>query len=179
MLSVSITFGTVREFIEVSFGLDILVLACFVLLIIAEWHTGIKVDMKKRGNKFQSRKFGRMILKVGTYITILFILSTFASKTKSLDFIGFEFNPLGWLYYIFFTAIIFLLTISWLENLAHLGYKEAKGLVGIILRKSNKWFEFDGEKDGDRSFHNPNTPVDFGDSNNNHNDTGEDASVTY
>ena len=90
-----------------------------------------------------------MILKIGVYVGILFMLFTFANKTKTIDFIGFDVNPLGWLYYAVFVGITFQLVISYFENLGNLGYKEAKGLAGIVLRRFNKWFEFDGEKDGD------------------------------
>lgn len=144
----SLTLGTIREFIEVNLGLDIVVLGVFVFLIVAEWQTGMKVSVRK-GNKIKSRKIGRMILKIGVYITILFMLYTFAEKTKSIEFQGFEINPMGWLYYAVFVGITFQLVISYFENLGNLGYKEAKGLAGIVLRRFNKWFEFDGEKDGD------------------------------
>ena len=63
--------------------------------------------------------------------------------------LGLEINPFEWLYYVFFTGVIFQLIISYLENLASLGYNEAKGIIGIILRKYNKWFEFDGTKNAD------------------------------
>lgn len=146
----SITLGTIREFVEKTMGLDILVLGVFVFLIIAEWQTGLKVARKVKNEKIQSRKFGRMILKIGVYINILFSLHTLASRTKTLSFGDmFEINPFMWLYYTVFTAIMLQLVISYLENLGSLGYKEAKGLVGIILRKYNKWFEFDGQKDAD------------------------------
>jgi hypothetical protein len=149
LLAITFSFGTIREFIENAMGLDILVLACFVFLIIAEWQTGIKADMIRRKNKFSSRKAGRMILKIGVYIGILFVLYTFSSRTKKIEFVGFDINPLAWLYYVVFVAIIFQLAISYLENLGVLGYSEAKGIAGIVLRKYNKWFEFDGTKDGD------------------------------
>jgi hypothetical protein len=35
-------------------------------------------------------------------------------------------------------AIVFQLVISYLENLGNLGYKEAKGIAGIVLRRYNK-----------------------------------------
>ena len=145
----SISLGTFRELVKVSTGLDLLFWGAFVFLIIAEWQTGMKVDMLKRGNKFQSRKFGRMLLKIGVYFAILQMLFTFSVQTKTLEFIGFEINPLGWLYYVVIVAIVFQLFISWLENLGNLGYKEARGIAGIVLRRYNKWFEFDGTKDGD------------------------------
>lgn len=149
IILMTITLGTIREFIENLMGLDIFVLIGFVFLIVAEWQTGVKADMIKRKQKFQSRKVGRMILKIGVYNAILFILYIFSSKTKTLDFVGFEVNPMSWLYYMVFVMIIFQLVISYFENLGVLGYKEAGGISGMILRKYNKWFEFDGEKDGD------------------------------
>lgn len=145
----SISLGTFRELVKVSTGLDLLFWGAFVFLIIAEWQTGMKVDMLKRGNKFQSRKFGRMLLKIGVYFAILAMLFTFSVQTKTWEFIGFEINPIGWLYYVVIVAIVFQLFISWLENLGNLGYREARGIAGIVLRKYNKWFEFDGTKDGD------------------------------
>lgn len=149
VMLLSVVLGTVRELTEVYLGMDVLVLCCFVFLIMAEWWTGVKVDVIRRGNKFRSRKAGRMILKVGTYTAILFVLYTFSAKTEKLEFIGFEVNPMKWVYYVVFVWIIFQLLISWFENLSALGYKEMKGLVGILLRKGNKWFEFDGSKNGD------------------------------
>lgn len=150
IVTLSVILGTIREFTEVYLGLHILVLCCFVFLIVAEWLTGTKADIKIRGKKFESRKFGRMLLKVGVYVSILFVLFTFSSRTEKLDFFGiFDVNPFRWVYYIVFVGIFLQMLISWFENLAVLGYKEMNGIVGILLRKGNKWFEFDGTKDGD------------------------------
>lgn len=154
VIFITVTLGTIREFIESLMGLDIIVLLGFVFLIVAEWQTGIKADMLKRNQKFKSRKVARMILKIGVYIAILWVLYSFASKTQGIEFIGFEINPIGWLYYIVFVSIIFQLVISYFENLGVLGYREAGGIAGIILRKYNKWFEFDGTKDGDNFLNN-------------------------
>lgn len=148
-IAISLTLGTIREFIITSTGLDVIFWCVFVFLIIAEWQTGMKVDMIKRGNKFQSRKFGRMVLKIGVYIAILLALFALSETTKHKSFIGFDVNPLGWLYYVVMVAIVFQLVISYLENLGNLGYKEARGIAGIVLRKYNKWFEFEGDQNGD------------------------------
>ncbi len=139
--------GTIRTFIKDALGLDMIVFLAFVVLIIAEFQTGLKASMSKKGERFQSRKFGRMILKIGTYILIIWVLYSFSSKLFVPDFLGFEVNPFKWLYYMVFLMIVFQLFISWMENLAVLGYSEAKGILGIALRKFNKWFEFDGTKD--------------------------------
>ncbi|MBL7868889.1 MAG: phage holin family protein [Flavobacterium lindanitolerans] len=144
-----VTLGTIREFIEDSMGIDLLIIVAFVWLICAEFQTGVKVALKKKGERIKSRKIGRMIFKIGVYLQILWVLYQFSSKTKSIEFIGFEVNPFGWLYYIVFVGIVFQMVISYLENLSALGYSEAKGIHGVILRKFNKWFEFDGSKNGD------------------------------
>ena len=149
MIILSVSLGTVREVVEGLMGLDVLVIAVFVFLIIAEWQTGIRADMVVRNSKFQSRKMGRMILKIGVYNSILLVLHTLSSNTKSIEFVGFDINPMEWLNYMVFVAIVFQLVISYFENLGVLGYKEAKGISGIVLRRYNKWFEFDGEKNGD------------------------------
>ncbi|QEE51033.1 hypothetical protein FUA48_16050 [Flavobacterium alkalisoli] len=148
-LPLIVSLGTIREFIEGSLGLDIMVVGAFVWLCAAEFQTGIKVALKKKGERIQSRKLGRMFLKIGVYIQILALLYTFASKMESKVIVGFEINPFGWLYYIVFVGIVFQMVISYLENLSALGYAEAKGLHGVVLRKFNKWFEFDGTKNGD------------------------------
>lgn len=127
-------------------GLDSVVLLAFVGLIVAEFQTGIKVSMQVNGERFKSRKFGRMILKIGTYILIVSVLHSFSTRMHIPKFLGFDVNPFLWLYYSVFIAIVFQLFISWMENLGCLGYKETKTIAGFILRKFNKWFEFDGTK---------------------------------
>lgn len=144
----SVSLGTIREFIISNTGLDAVFWVAFIFLIIAEWQTGIKVAYLN-GDKFRSRKFGRMILKIGIYIAIISMLHSFAKATKIHVFEGFDLNPFAWLFYVVVVAITFQMFISWLENLGNLGYKEAKGIAGIVLRKFNKWFEFEGQKNGD------------------------------
>lgn len=148
-MPIIISLGTIREFIEGCMGLDLAIIIAFVWLLCAEFQTGIKVAVKKKNERIKSRKIGRMILKIGVYIQILWVLYTFSSKMKNTEFIGFEINPFGWLYYIVFIGIVFQMVISYLENLSALGYSEAKGIHGVILRKFNKWFEFDGTKNAD------------------------------
>jgi hypothetical protein len=151
LLFLSAALGTFRVFTKDFLGLDVAVFMALIFLIIAEVYTGTKASMKKRGERIKSRKMGRMIFKIGVFASILYVLHTFASKMQSPTVLGLEVNPYEWLYYIVFTGIVFQLLISWLENLATLGYSEANGLVGIILRKYNKWFEFDGTKNPDKN----------------------------
>lgn len=150
LIALSAIIGTIRTFIESSTGLDIVVYVALVFLIIAEIQSGIKVSLRKKNERIQSRKMGRMILKIGIYSSILFVLHTFSSRFPAPTVLGFEVNPFKWLYYVVFTGIVFQLVISWFENLASLGYDEAGGLVGILLKKYNQWFEFDGSKNADK-----------------------------
>lgn len=129
-------------------GLQWALALAFVLLIIAETWTGLRVAYRVKGEKWRSRKFGRMLLKIGTYIFILSLLNTFAEHSQLPEGIVEEYlNPFRWMYYVVFIWIVMQLWISYLENLGLLGYSETRGLVGFILRKFNKWFEFDGKKD--------------------------------
>lgn len=143
----SFVLGTLRLFLQDSTGLDIAVLLAFIALIVAEFQTGLKVSMKVKGEKFKSRKFGRMILKIGTYLAIIKLLHTFSIGLPVPAVLGYELNPFLWLYYTVFIGIVFQLFISWMENLGCLGYKETRTIAGFVLRKFNKWFEFDGSKD--------------------------------
>jgi hypothetical protein len=147
VIILSASLATLRVSIFSYTGLDVVVIAAFVFLIIAEFQTGIRVSMSIKMERFKSRKFGRMILKIGTYISIVVVLHTFSKRMEVPNVLGFDINPFLWLYYMVFTAIVFQLFISWMENLGCLGYKETKSIAGFVLRKFNKWFEFDGKKD--------------------------------
>lgn len=128
-------------------GLYPIVFLAFVLLIFAEFWTGIKVALRVRGEKIQSRKMGRMFLKVGVYIFIITLLNLFSKQVAAPEILGVDLNPFIWLYYAVFFGITAQLLISWVENLSMLGYKETKGLVRVISKAFGKYFEFDGEKD--------------------------------
>ena len=138
--------GSLRYFIKELVGLDLPVFIAFVILIICEFWTGIKVSIKNRGEKVQSRKLGRMIIKIGTYSLIVALLNTLSKTFTIPDLMGFNINPFTWLFYTVFIMIVFQMVISWFENLGQLGYKETKTIAGLVLRKFNKWFEFDGNK---------------------------------
>lgn len=151
LLLLSAVLGTIRLFTENYLGLDIAVFIALIFLVCAEVWTGTKVSVQKKGERIKSRKMGRMIFKIGVFASILYVLHTFSSKMTPPTVLGLEVNPYEWLYFIVFTGIVFQLLISWLENLGALGYSEANGLLGIILRKYNKWFEFDGTKNPDKN----------------------------
>ena len=136
----------IRLFMHNYIGIDVPVFFAFVFLISAEFYTGIKVSVKIEKKKIKSRPIGRMLLKIGTYVMILGIINVFAKSIVVPEVFGIPLNPFSLLWYAVFVGIIVQLIISWFENLGCLGYKETKTLAGFILRKYNKWFEFDGSK---------------------------------
>lgn len=146
-LSLAAVLGTARTLVDNLFGLDIIVFVAFVFLICAEFFSGVKAARKVDGERFKSRKMGRMFLKIGVYITIVAVLHAFKRQVEIPDLFGLELNPFTWIYYMVFIGIVLQLLISWFENLGRLGYKETQTLAGFILRKFNRWFEFDGTKD--------------------------------
>ncbi|MEH0008005.1 MAG: phage holin family protein [Flavobacteriales bacterium] len=141
--------GVLQGFLNRFLGLDLVVFTAFSLLIIAEYLTGIKVA-RKQGEKFKSSKAGRMIFKIGVYAFMIAILHAFEKSIQTPKLFGVELNPFVWLYDSVLIAIVFQLVVSLFENLGALGYKESKTIAGIVLRRFNKWFEFDG-KQGDNS----------------------------
>jgi hypothetical protein len=138
--------GLLKVMLPEVIGFDWIVLSAFVFLIAAEFQTGLKVSRRIRKERFKSRPFTRMIVKIGVYASILIVLNQFAKKIDAPDIMGISLNPFVWLYYTVLIAIVFQLLISWLENLGMLGYKETRTIAGFILRKFNAWFEFDGSK---------------------------------
>lgn len=145
----SVLLATIMAWIEEATGLHFFVILAFIYLICAEFQTGLKVAVRKRGEKFKSRKFGRMIAKIGVYVMIILSLNQLSRHIDAPIMFGLTMNPFVWLYYTVFIMIVFQLVISYLENLSALGYREMKGILGFLLRRYNKWFEFDGTKDGD------------------------------
>ena len=57
------------------FGFNHLFLTAYVVLLVFEWITGVQAS-RKRGEKHESRKFGRMLLKIATYLVPIYILHT-------------------------------------------------------------------------------------------------------
>lgn len=137
-LIVAFIFSTV----SFLFGFNHLFLIAYVVLLVSEWYTGIQASMK-RGERHESRKFGRMILKIATYLVPIYILNTFAKNADFIKIMDLELDPFSWLYWVVLLGIIWQLLVSLLENLDSLGVKYAKILIRIINKKFYKQFELD------------------------------------
>ena len=119
------------------FGFNHLFLTAYVVLLVFEWITGVQAS-RKRGEKHESRKFRRMLLKIATYLVPIYILHTFSANVEFPSLGGFEFDPFHWLYWI-------VLVVSLLENLECLGFRFAKVLLKIINKKFYKTFELEDD----------------------------------
>lgn len=141
------SLGSVAALTEEYLGVSFIVYIFFMLLIIAEIWTGILAS-RKRGIKIQSRKGGRMIVKMGIYTLIiggLYQLSL-GIKAPEIPILSIEVNIWTWVYYISLNMIIFQLLISVLENLSDMGYKETSKIVSVLNRLLSKWFELKQEE---------------------------------
>lgn len=133
--------------VPVVFGFNHIFFYAFVLLGCVEWWTGIRASFK-RNEKHESRKMGRMFLKMATYAVLLHILNLMNKNIAFPEILGFELDPFGWMYWVTLVAIIWQLIVSVLENLDTLGYEFAKILLRIINKKFYKQFDLEqDEKD--------------------------------
>ncbi len=119
------------------FGLQYRFFIAYVGLVLFEWLTGVLASFH-RGEKHESRKLGRMLLKVFIYTLLIALLH----QLTFIELFGFTnvsqmFNPFTWLYWMMLVVIVWQLWVSVLENLDDLGFRFAK----IALKLINKTFE--------------------------------------
>ncbi len=133
-------FALASTFLQDYLGFGLMVFSAFVALNIFEFRTGIKAS-KKLGKPILSRKMGRMFLKVGTYLAIIWMLHSFKKGFDFPKIMEFELNPFPILYWAFIAGIIYQLFKSLLENMNTLGWKEAGGALGFVMKKLNTIFE--------------------------------------
>jgi hypothetical protein len=149
VLIMSINVSAISAFISLWIsnltGYEPLTFIAFTALIVLETISGVQVAFKA-GQKFKSRTFGRMFLKLGYYMAIVIILNLFNKQTQFPMMGSFEVDPFLWLYHGFSVAIVIQLLISVLENLGKLGFKESKNVIGVLIRKYNKWFDLEDDQ---------------------------------
>lgn len=136
--------GLLSAFLQEYLGLPIMVFSAFVVLNMLEFRTGIKAA-KRKGQKVESRKMGRMFLKVGTYLLIIWMLHSFEKGLNFPEVFQFELDPFIVFYWAFLAGVIYQLFKSLLENLVALDYEEANGVLGFLIRKYNKYFESEND----------------------------------
>ena len=143
-IAVDVVVSAFIGLVHFLFGFNHLFLAAYVVLIFFEWITGVLASFK-RGERHESRKFGRMLLKILTYLVLIYVLHTFEDNIKFPAIGDFEFDPFHWFYWVRLLAIILLLVASLLENLDCLGFRFAGILLKIINKKFFKMFDLTEE----------------------------------
>ncbi|MGY6649108.1 phage holin family protein [Wenyingzhuangia sp. IMCC45574] len=138
IVSLSMLVAVIKSF----FGVNHAFVFAYVALIIFEWFTGVMASLK-RGEKHESRKLGRMILKLAVYCVPIAILNTFSKHSQFPSVNGYELDPFLWLYWTVLLVVIWQLTVSLLENLESLGFKWAKLLLRILNKRFYKQFDID------------------------------------
>lgn len=142
IIKIDIILAFLFSTVSFLFGFNHLFLIAYVVLLASEWYTGVQASLK-RGERHESRKFGRMILKISTYLVPIYILNTFAKNSDFLKIMDVELDPFSWLYWAVLLGIIWQLLVSLLENLDSLGVKYAKTLIRIINKKFYKQFDLE------------------------------------
>lgn len=142
IIKIDLIVAFILSSVSFLFGFNHLFLIAYVVLLVSEWYTGVQASMK-RGESHESRKFGRMILKIATYLVPIYILNTFAKNSDFLKIMDVELDPFAWLYWAVLLGIIWQLLVSLLENLDSLGVKYAKTLIRIINKKFYKQFDLE------------------------------------
>jgi hypothetical protein len=137
--------GWIAVCLEEYVGLSPVVYLAFVGLLVGEFLSGVGAAMKQ-GIRIRSRKFGRMIIKIGTYTVILGIVHSFKIGLESQIILGTVLNVYEWIYYMVLNLIIIQLLISLFENLEKLGWTESSIIIRVIKIKFDKWFTKNDEK---------------------------------
>jgi phage-related holin len=142
IIKIDLILAFIFSAVSFLFGFNHLFLIAYVVLLVSEWYTGVQASLK-RGERHESRKFGRMILKIATYLVPIYILNTFAKNSDFIKIMQLEIDPFSWLYWAVLLGIIWQLLVSLLENLDSLGVRYAKTLIRIINKRFYKQFELD------------------------------------
>lgn len=126
------------------FGISYLFFIAYVVLLVFEWLTGVGASFKRK-EKHESRKLGRMMLKVSVYLVPLYILNAFQKEVLFPVVFGYEIDFFSWLYWIFLFVVIWQLFVSLLENLEHLNIRYASVLLRIVNKKFYEKFDIEEE----------------------------------
>lgn len=135
----AVGFGAMLlDAIPTLFGVQYAFFLAYVGLVILEWVTGVLASLR-RGDKHESRKLGRMLLKVLIYSLLVALLHQmtkieFPQAVAWLEAV----NPFKWLYWLMIVIIIWQLWVSVLENLDSLGFRFARIALKLINRKFEK-----------------------------------------
>lgn len=138
-LMISFYIGSFSALIEGYVGLDPLVYLSFIMLLGLEFFTGIKASIRE-GKNINSKKFGRVILKLIIYTLLIGAVHIFKTRLEVPEFFGNQINIYSWVYYIIINLVVLQLLLSVFENLNRLGFEESSKIYNSISKLLKKWF---------------------------------------
>jgi predicted permease len=142
LLMLTIPLAGLSSVIKNIFGLEILTILAFVILITLELITGL-ISSKVNGIKIESKKFARFGLKIFVWVTLLFIINTIRKEWVGKDGVlgSLSYELFDWLHGTLFIYITLEYLISVLENLNKiLGVEDDNSITTIISKKIKKFF---------------------------------------
>jgi hypothetical protein len=149
ILGFAVSLGAIASIIEKFIGLEPVVYLAFILLLGLEFWTGVRVSVVKKKQKFTSKRFGRFFTKIMAYTILIGVINIFKNKLPVPNLFDTDIAIFSWVYYTGLTWVILQLIVSVFENFGKLGWTEAKGFAGVVMRKFNQLFDLDNESDGD------------------------------
>lgn len=141
-LLVSVSLASLGSMCETFIGLDPIVYISFILLLFLEFFTGIKASIKE-GVKIQSKRFGRVILKLMIYTLIIGIINIFSTKLEVPQAFGVRVNIYSLIYYSVLNLIIIQLILSVFENLSRLGFQETNKIYRSVSKVFKKYIDIE------------------------------------
>ena len=145
-IKMDVVLATLASSVSFLFGFNHFFFFALCVLLILEWYTGVKASLD-RGEEHKSRKTGRMLLKIATYLTPIYILNQFSANSSFPVVFGYELDPFLWLYWVYVLGVIWQLIVSLLENYKSLGYPFAEVLLKIINKKFYQQFDIEDDSD--------------------------------
>ena len=144
-LIIGVSLGTFATYFEDFIGMECIVYLAFIILLFMEFVTGVRASIKE-GNKIDSKKFGRFILKIVTYTLIIGVINIFSTRLNAPLVFNYKINIYHWIYYVVLNMIVVQLIISVFENLGRLGYSESNKIFKALTIKTKKWCDFTKDK---------------------------------
>lgn len=145
ILITSLLLGNIGAIIEMIFGFNWQILVASIGLIIIEFITGILASRKERV-KADSRRFGRLIIKMFIYFSIIAVFNAFQKYLPAIEVFGGELNVYTIVFYSIITMVNLQLLMSCAENAVRLGIEEFGMLGKFISNKLNEWFDIDKKR---------------------------------
>lgn len=144
LMAVTIPIATISVFFEQYFGLKVLTVFSFVLLVTLELISGLWASKIKKGKlAIASNPLKRFGFKLLAWLIMVFILNSFKLQWKDENVI--IFHLFDWLYSLIIIYISFEYFISVLENIAVISGKSDMLLIKALRKKLHSFLDLEEE----------------------------------